>query len=439
MQSRSIPCGLGFVDKPAALEYTCEVAVQELQQELDWIRELVFQRSRLLEISVTLNSTLELNRLLQFIMDSTADLVDSEGASILLVDENTKDLFFAAAKGPEELRRIPVPMEGSIAGTVVKENRPLIINEVAQDPRHFQQVEEETKLTTRSLAAVPMRMRDEVIGVLEAINKRNGTFEKRDLETLGIVASQAAVAINNARLLNDLKKAYEELGKLDRMKSDFIAIASHELRTPLGVILGYAALLKEEAGGESSEHAETVLNMALRMRGLIEDMTNINAMKVGSRELALEIQSLQVPIRTAQAEMADLIQAKGQRLMVELLGEPLKARIDAAKLSMALSNLLNNAMGFTPPKGEIRLKLERHGSEGWIRVTDSGIGIPAGELDRIFDQFYQVEDHMVRRHQGMGLGLSIVKAIAEAHGGRVWAESAGPEQGATFTIALTLA
>ena len=438
MQSRSIPCGLGFVDKPAALEYTCEVAVQELQQELDWIRELVFQRSRLLEISVTLNSTLELNRLLQFIMDSTADLVDSEGASILLVDENTKDLFFAAAKGPEELRRIPVPMEGSIAGTVVKENRPLIINEVAQDPRHFQQVEEETKLTTRSLAAVPMRMRDEVIGVLEAINKRNGTFEKRDLETLGIVASQAAVAINNARLVSALKKAYEELGKLDRMKSDFIAIASHELRTPLGVILGYAALLKEEAGGESSEHAETVLNMALRMRGLIEDMTNINAMKVGSRELALEIQSLQVPIRTAQAEVADLIQAKGQRLMVELIGEPLKARIDAAKLSMALSNLLNNAMGFTPPKGEIRLKLERHGSEGWIRVTDSGIGIPAGELDRIFDQFYQVEDHMVRKHQGMGLGLSIVKAIAEAHGGRVWAESAGPEQGATFTIALTL-
>jgi signal transduction histidine kinase len=247
------------------------------------------------------------------------------------------------------------------------------------------------------------------------------------------------VAINNARLLSALKKAYEELGKLDRMKSDFIAIASHELRTPLGVILGYAALLKEEAGGESSEHAETVLNMALRMRSLIEDMTNINAMKVGSRELALEIQSLQVPIRTAQAEVADLIQAKGQRLMVELLGEPLKARIDAAKLSMALSNLLNNAMGFTPPKGEIRLKLERHGSEGWIRVTDSGIGIPAGELDRIFDQFYQVEDHMVRKHQGMGLGLSIVKAIAEAHGGRVWAESAGPERGATFTIALTLA
>ncbi|MGH9650672.1 MAG: sensor histidine kinase, partial [Terriglobales bacterium] len=153
----------------------------------------------------------------------------------------------------------------------------------------------------------------------------------------------------------------------------------------------------------------------------------------------LEIQPLQLPIRTAQAEVADLIRAKGQRLTLELLGEPLQARIDAAKLSMALSNLLNNAMQFAPPKGEIRLKLERHGSEGWIRVTDNGIGIPAGELEQIFGQFYQVEDHMVRKHQGMGLGLSIVKAIAEAHGGRVWAESSGPEQGATFTIALALA
>jgi signal transduction histidine kinase len=416
------------------------MAVPELQQELDWIRELVFQRSRLLEISVTLNSTLELERLLQFIMDSAADLVDSEGASILLVDENTKDLFFAAATGtnPEELRRIPVPMEGSIAGTVFKENRPLIINEVARDPRHFQQVEERIKLKTSSLAAVPMRMRDEVIGVLEAINKRSGAFEKNDLETLGIVASQAAVAINNARLLNALKKAYEELGKLDRMKSDFIAIASHELRTPLGVILGYAALLKEEAGGESSEHAETVLNMALRMRTLIENMTNINAMKVGTRELALEIQPLQVPIRSAQSEVGELIEAKGQRLAIELPDEPLRARIDAPKVSLALTNLLNNAMSFSPPNGVIRVRLKRHGPEGWIRVIDNGIGIPPGELERIFDQFSQVEHHMVRKHQGMGLGLSIVKAIAEAHAGRVWAESAGRDQGATFTIALPL-
>jgi signal transduction histidine kinase len=427
------------MDNLLAVEYTWPMAVPELQQELDWIRELVFQRSRLLEISVTLNSTLELDRLLQFIMDSTADLVNSEGASILLVDENTKDLFFAAATGsnPEELRKIPVPLEGSIAGTIFRSNEPLIINEVSSDPRHFD-MEDKTELATRSLAGVPMRIRDQAIGVLEAINKRSGAFEESDLETLGIIASQAAVAINNARLLEALKRAYEELGKLDRMKGDFIAIASHELRTPLGVILGYAHLLKEEAGGESSELAESVLNAAMRMRSLIEDMTNINTMKVGSKELALELQPLQRAVAKAKQEVTDLIEAKGQQLSVDLPDEPLAAQIDLPKISMALTNLLNNAMDFSPPSGRIRVSLERHGAEGWIQIADQGIGIEKDQLDRIFDQFYQVEDHMTRRQQGMGLGLSIVKAITEAHGGRVWAESEGLGKGAMFTLALPI-
>lgn len=416
------------------------MAVQDSQQELDWLRELVYQRSKLVEISLTLNSTLEPDRLPQLIIKMATDLLHSEGASILLLDENTHDLYFAAATGgdPKELRTIPIPMEGSIAGTIYRKNEPMIINEVAKDPRHFSQVDAKTQLQTRSLIGVPMRIRNEVIGVLEALNKHGGEFTQDDTRTLEIIASTAAVAINNARLLKALKRAYEELGRLDRMKTDFIAIASHELRTPLGVILGYAALLQEEAGGESSEHAEAVLNQALRMRSLIEDMTNINTMKVGSKELDLQEQPLQNPVRAAQEEVSELIRAKGQVLTSDLPPESLVANIDAPKVSMALINLLNNAMRFSPSKGGIKLTLEKHGSEGWLRVVDGGIGIPQDEVTKIFDQFYQVEDHMTRRHPGMGLGLSIVKAIAEAHEGRVWAESPGPDRGATFTIALPL-
>jgi len=412
----------------------------DAQAELDWLRELVYQRSKLVEISLTLNSTLEPDRLPQLIIKMATDLLNSEGASILLLDENTHDLYFAAATGgdPEELRKIPVPMEGSIAGTIYRKNEPLIINEVAKDPRHFQQVDAKTELQTRSLIGVPMSIRNEVIGVLEALNKRGGEFTEDDTRTLEIIASTAAVAINNARLLDALKKAYEELGRLDRMKTDFISIASHELRTPLGIILGYAALLQEEAGGESSEHAETVLNQALRMRSLIEDMTNINTMKVGSKELDLHELPLQDAARAAQEEISDLIAAKGQILNSNLPSDPLKANIDAPKLTMALINLLNNAMHFTPAKGQIQLNLEKHGSEGWLSVVDSGVGIAEDQVDKIFDQFYQVEDHMTRHHQGMGLGLSIVQAIAEAHEGRVWADSPGTDKGATFTIALPL-
>ena len=402
-------------------------------------RRLVSRLSRLVEISVTLNSTLDLDRLLQFIIESAAELVESEGASILLVDENTHDLFFAASTGsdPKELAKIPVPMEGSIAGTIYREDRTLILNEVGDDPRHFRQVGEKVKFETRSLVGVPMRIRDKVTGVLEAVNKRQGAFDETDAQTLSIIAAQAAVAIHNARLVSALQQAYQELGQLDKLKTDFIAIASHELRTPLGVILGYAAILREEAKvAVASDQAETVLNSALRMRALIEGMTNMNLMRVGTGEMSLELRPLGEVVQAAHDEVAPLIQAKGQALALRLPPSSLTSMVDRSKLVMALTNLLNNAMRFTSGGGHILLELEPHGAEAWIRVRDDGPGIPADQLVRIFDQFYQVEGHMTRRHQGMGLGLAIVRAVVEAHGGRVWAESRGPGTGATFTIAL---
>jgi signal transduction histidine kinase len=412
----------------------------DLTRQVDELRQLIVRLSRLVEVSVTLNSTLEPEPLLQFLIRSAADLLDSEAASILLFDEKTQRLYFAASTGadPAELRKIPVPLEGSIAGTIYRDDKPLIINEVAADPRHYRQVGEKIRFEARTLIGVPMRMRDRRIGVLEALNKRGGPFTESDLQTLSIIASQAAVAIHNANLVSALQKAYDELGKVEKLKSDFIAIASHELRTPLGVILGYAALLKEDADQATSEHAAAVLNSALRMRALIEDMTNMNMLRVGSAEMAISSQALQPILEAAYEEMRPLIEAKGQEVSRHVAPEQLQANVDAPKLIMALTNLLNNAMRFTPGGGKIELGLERHGPEAWMRVRDNGVGLPADQLERVFDQFYQVEHHMTRRHEGMGLGLSIVRAVVRAHNGRVWAESAGRDQGATFIIALPL-
>lgn len=417
------------------------MAERDLAYEIDELRQLIFRLSRLVEVSVTLNSTLEPEPLLNFLIGSAAELLESEAASILLFDEKTQRLYFAASTGadPAELRKIPVPLEGSIAGTIYREDRPLIINEVASDPRHFRQVGERIRFEARTLIGVPMRMRDRRIGVLEALNKRRGPYNENDLQTLSIIASQAAVAIHNANLVQALQRAYDELGKVEKLKSDFIAIASHELRTPLGVILGYAAILKEDADQSTSEHAQAVLNSALRMRALIEDMTNMNMLRVGSAELTPTRQALQPILQAACDEMRPLIEAKGQGLSRRAPAEDLMAEIDGPKLTMALTNLLNNAMRFTPTGGKIELMLERHGSEAWLKVSDNGAGLAVDQLERVFDQFYQVEDHMTRRHEGMGLGLSIVRAVARGHNGRAWAESPGANQGSTFTIALPLA
>ncbi len=408
--------------------------------DIDDLRRMVIRLSRLVEISVTLNSTLDLDRLLQFIVESAADLLESEEASILLADEKTHELSFVAATGrdPLELRKIPVPFEGSIAGTVFREEKPLIINEVENETRHLGNISESISFEVHSLIAVPLRIRDKVTGVLEALNKRHGQFDEMDLQTLSNIASQAAVAVNNARLVEALTRAYDEVGELDRLKSDFIAIASHELRTPLGLIMGYAALLKEGADTKASEHAEAVLSSALRMRALIEAMTNMNMLQAGSAEMETREISLQKVVQTAHDEVIGLVDTKDQMLSISIPETPIEIIADERKLTLALVNILNNSMRFTPADGHIEVRLERKGREAWIEVSDNGIGIPEDQLDRIFTGFYQVDDHMKRRYEGLGLGLAIVKAIVEAHQGRVWAESEGVGRGCTITIALPL-
>lgn len=412
----------------------------ESSTEIAELRRMVIRLSRLVENSVTLNSTLDLDRLLEIIIISATDLLESEAASILLVDKKTNDLYFAASTGsdPEEIKRMPVPLDGSIAGTIFRKAKPMIINDVKADPRHFRDVGERLNYEVRSLIGVPLHIREEVTGVLEAVNKRDGGYDESDLHTLMNIASQAAVAINNARLVEALQGAYNELGKLDRFKSEFIAIASHELRTPLGLILGYAALLKEETDQAAAQLAEMVLNSALRMRKLIEAMTNMNMLQVGTVEMDFKIQALQPVVSEAYEEVSTMIQTKGQRSEICLAEEPLYSYVDGPKLTLAIVNLLNNAMHFTPMGGRIDIELKQHGTEAWIQIRDNGAGIPEDQLTQIFEQFYQVDRHMTRRHGGLGLGLAIVRAIAQAHGGRVWADSDGSGKGSAFTIALPI-
>jgi signal transduction histidine kinase len=413
----------------------------QTQDELNHLRQMVVRLSRLVEISVTLNSTLELDRLLQFIIRSAADLVESETVSILLVSDKTRDLYIAAATDadPKTLQKIPVPREGSIAGTIFREDRPLILNELGATTQLYTEGGEGGRFSVRSLIGVPLRIREEVTGVLEAVNKRQGIFDEADLQTLTNIASLAAVAISNARQIEALNRAYDALGKLDQLKTDFIAIASHELRTPLGLILGNASLLKELTGEDVSEHADAVLNSAMRMRVLIEDMTNLNMLQAGSADLVLSKQSLQDIVKMAYEEVLGLAEARGQTIKLNLPDETLEAMVDGPKITMALTNLLNNAIRFTQKEKKLWLTLEHHGHEAWLRVRDDGIGLAPDELETVFDLFYQVEDHLTRQHDGLGLGLPTVKAIADSHGGRVWVESEGSDKGATFTIALPLA
>lgn len=403
------------------------------------LRQTIRQLARLVEMSVTLNSTLEIDRLLQYITESAADLLDCDAASIMLFDETEKKLVFAAATGsdPVELARIPVPLNGSIAGSVFLENQPMVINNVGEDPRHFSQVGDRVHFKPRSLLGVPMRLRERVIGVLEALNKRTGDFNSNDIRLLSVTASHASVAIENARLVQALKSANEELQKTNKLKSDFLAIASHELRTPLGVILGYASFLKEEARDEQlSEHAEVVLNSAMRLHSLVEDMTNLNLLQMGKAGLHLSEIPIQRVLYKVYKGVHSAAEARQQKITLRLPKQPIYVQGDPPKLELVFTNLFNNAVRFTQEGGEITVRVSAAADKVGIEVADNGAGIDPALLEQIFQPFYQVEDHLTRRYGGMGMGLATARGMVELHGGRIWAESAGLGYGSTFKVVL---
>jgi len=407
--------------------------MSDIQHHLDALNKLV-------EVSLVMNSTLSEKPLLDYIMQAATDITGSEAASILLIDRNTKDLRFAASSGSneEELAGIIVPQEGSIAGTIIKENRVIVIDDVANDPRHFRQADEQISFQTKSLLGVPMRIKDRMVGVLEVVNKPD-RYTSDDVRHIMILASQAAVAIENAQLINELRTTQEDLERLNQLKSNFIAVASHELRTPLGVILGYASFLKDEAQGETSTHAQRVLDSAIHLRGLIEDMTNLRFLQIDEAQLTFNVASVKEIIEAAQIDVAGLAEAKEQALIIEPPRNLIQVNVDFEKIVMALTNIMNNAIKFTPSRGLIIVSVELRKDEAWIKVNDNGTGLPESELERIFTQFYQVEDPMTRHHGGLGLGLTISKAIVEEHGGRLWAESDGVEKGSSFYMSLPLA
>lgn len=397
--------------------------------------------ARLVEISRVLNATTNLEHLLSRIISEAADLTKAEAASILLLDPKTQQLHFKASsnKVPPEMANMAVSLDDSIAGAILTENKPMYIKDVSKDPRWNQNVDDAIAFHTRSILGVPMHnVAQEPVGVLEALNKvGGGDFTVQDFETLSILADIAGVAVEQARLFNELEQANAELNELDQLKTDFIAIASHELRTPLSVILGYVSFLRDESGPEMTEQFDNVLQAAVHLRTLIQDMLNLRYVDAGTAALTRKKVDLVAMVQNMNLEQDETAVAKDQTIRVALPGDELPVLIDQDMMEVIIGNLLNNAVKFTPKDGQIEVKVQRQGREAWFHIKDTGIGIPEDQLERIFKRFYQVESPLRRQYEGMGLGLSIAKELVELHGGRIWAESSN-QHGSEFVMALRL-
>lgn len=414
-----------------------------LRRKIQGLEQRISYLERIVKVSQMLNSTLSLEPLLQVIVQSATELTNTEVSSIMLIDQKTGELRFAESTGgvSDALRQVTVPMDNSIGGWVIRQDKPLLIRDVKMDSRWHKEVDQTVDFETRSILGVPLKVRSKVIGVLEVINKLSDDgFSEDDVQITTTLAAQAAIAIENARLLDELQQAYRDLSEVDQLKNDFVSIASHELRTPLAVILGYATFLQDDVSGQASEQLEIVLNSAMKLRSLIDDMVNLKHIHANDLHLSRGIFSFKQLILEIVNEFSELIASKQLVLTKKFVPGDSVFNIDAdrQKVYLVLANLISNAIKFTPEGGRIHLNLEQKGHKYWLNVIDTGIGIPQSDLERIFDQFYQVERPMTRRYQGMGLGLAITKGMVEIHNGRIWVESV-LGKGSNFVVILPTA
>jgi len=403
--------------------------------------ERIDHLERLLEVVRGLTTAPDIEAFLQTVIAEAGEMTDSELASILEYDSDAEELRFLSTQwfDRDVLRPMGVPLEGSAAGWVFRRGQPLIIQDTKADQRHFKTVDRVTKHETHSLAAVPLVVRGEVVGVLEALNKKDDAhYTEEDLTILATLGAIAAQAMRNIHLERKVKIARIELAELERLKADFIAITSHELRTPLGLILGHATFLRELVDEKYAEQLDTIVKNATRLKEIVENLSDVNNVQNGAARVRSHKVSLARIAEDTILSFQDEAKSRNITLNLEMKKPgPFHVEADGMKISIALSNLVKNALQFTDSGGSVTIKLDEETGYYKVVVSDSGIGIPTRDLARVFERFFQVEEHLTRRYNGMGLGLSVAKSMIELHGGRIWVESE-EGKGSTFTFLLPI-
>jgi signal transduction histidine kinase len=225
----------------------------------------------------------------------------------------------------------------------------------------------------------------------------------------------------------------------NQIKSRFLALASHEMRTPLSVIIEYATFLQRDAEDKLSGHVDRVANAATKVRSLLDQMNNLTLLQSDEMDMDQEQVPIQDVLESALDEIKYFAAKRDLQLVYAFQEDPIYVDLDFEKSTLAFVNLLTNAIRFSPEGGEIVVGAERQDDHILAWVQDNGIGIPADQLKKIFEEFYQIESKDQPRRSGLGIGLTIAKGLIEAQGGEIWAESEGTGRGSIFKVILPAA
>jgi len=375
-------------------------------------------------------------------MRFTSAMMGADGSSLLLVNRKEGNLSFYIALGEkaDQLKSITLAQGEGIAGFVAQTGVPMVVSDVTREKRFSKRVDQITGFKTRSIACVPLRVRDEIRGVIEVVSKKVGIFRDKDLDMLTAIAGPIAIMIDNAQLIDEAKGLHDKLERAGRIKAEFLATMTHELRTPINIVIGNLDLLLGGYLGELNDRQRESMKTALRNSGealsLVSSLLDISRIEAG--QFVIRVEEFRLEDVWSELELLFRIGLSGKE--VELSWEvkaPLPPfKTDKIKVKEILSNIVFNAVKFTD-RGRIQVSASpvSGGDEAEVVVTDTGVGIPEEFLPFIFEPFRQAEGSFTRSHGGVGLGLSIARRLLNLLHGRVEVESE-VGKGSTFRITI---
>jgi len=409
--------------------------------------ELLRDEARLLEtlnrVGQAVAAELDLERVVQIVTDAGTELSGAAFGSFFYnrLDDKGETYWLYTISGVprEDFAKFPMPRNTAVFAPTFSGQGIVRSDDILKDPRYGRNEPyhgmPKGHLPVRSYLAVPVVSRSgEVLGGLFFGHPEPAIFTDRSERLVAGIASQAAIAIDNARLFQAVRDA-------DRRKDEFLATLAHELRNPLAPIRNAVEILRlSEADPVASASARQLLERQLKqLVRLIDDLLDVSRITQGRLELRKEKLDLSVALRMAIETSRPLIESRRHTLHVSAQPDTVFVDADAARVAQVFANLLNNSAKYSRPGSSITASLAREGEHAVVTVADNGVGIPQAMLSRVFEMFERVDREPGSPQDGLGIGLTLVRRLVELHGGTVTAQSDGLNCGSTFIVRLPLA